>query len=94
MYREFFIELGLSAPLLLHCLYQWRQWKAQEDRKPWSRSATVFIAVLAALFAAAAVAGMVIAAVHGDPAAAMGMGAVAILMGIWLDFKVGRACGK
>lgn len=94
MYREFFIELALSAPLLAHSIYQWSQWRKQEDREPWSRPATVFIAVLAALFAVSAAAGIVIAAVRGEPSAAMGMGAVAILMGIWLDFKVGRACGK
>ncbi len=94
MYREFFYELVLTALLLVHCVYRWRQWRTGEDREPWKKSAAVFIGVLAALCAGAVIAGAAVVIARGDPAASMGLGALSILMAIWLDFKVARACGK
>ena len=93
-YKSFLLELLLAAPLVVHSIYVWRRWRGDRERSPWKRSAVVFVAVLAVLFAAAVIAGAVVAAVGGDPAASTGLGALAILMAIWLDFKVSRACGK
>ena len=93
-YKSFLLELVLTALLVIHSVYVWRRWRGDEERSPWKRSAAVFVIVLAALFALAVIAGAVVVVVGGDPAASTGLGAVAILMAIWLDFQVSRACGK
>ena len=93
-YRNYLLELLLCALVAAHTVYVWRCWRSEPERTPWKRSDAVFMAVLAVLFVGTLIAGAVTIVAGADPAAPTGLGAVSILMGIWLDFKLGRACGK
>lgn len=94
MYRTFFYILILLAIVLAHCALTWNRYRREEDRQPWSKKAKVFLAVLAALCAAAVIGGLVVVLARLDPTASHALGGIALLMAIWFDFRLCRACGK
>ena len=94
MYRTFFYILLLAAAVAVHCVYLWNRERAKEDRQPWERGAVIFLVVLAALCAGAVIAGLAVVLSRGDPTVSHAMGGIALLMAIWFDFRLGRACGK
>ncbi|MBQ1459386.1 MAG: hypothetical protein IIZ26_00425 [Oscillospiraceae bacterium] len=94
MYKGFYYEIVLSAIAMIHCVYMWLQWRRNEKRQPWKRFDAVVIIGLLAVYVLAVAAGFVAVARGDDPVAAKGFGALSILMVVWLDFKVTRACGK
>lgn len=94
MYKGYFYEVALSAVAMVHCVYMWLQWRKNEKRKPWSKFDTVFVIALLAVYVLSVVAGLLAVIRRDDPVASKGFGALSILMVVWLDFKVTRACGK
>lgn len=94
MYRTFFYILILLAVVLLHCGLTWRQARQNEERRPWSRSTKAFLAVLAVLCAGAVIGGLVVVLAGLEPTASHALGGIALLMAVWFDFRLGRACGK
>ena len=94
MYRTFFYTLILVAVVLIHCGIIWHQARQNKDRQPWNRGTKVFLAVLAALCACAVIGGLVVALARLEPTASHALGGVALLMAVWFDFRLGRACGK
>jgi len=94
MYKGFYYELALSAIAMVHCVYIFLQWRKNEKRKPWKGMDIAFVAALLAVYLLAVIAGFVAVARGDDPTAAKGFGALSILMVVWLDFKLSRACGK
>ena len=93
MYREFLYEMLLSGPLLLYSAYLWYRLHAVV-KKPTRRSAAVFAVVLSALYAGSVIAGVAVIATGGEPATVTGLGALSILLVVWLNFMVTRAYGK
>ncbi len=93
-YTGFFYEIALTALVSAYSAYLYFQWRGSENRKPWKKTDAAFIIALAAVCVLAVAAGLVAIARKDDAAAAKGFGALSILMGVWLNFKVSRACGK
>ena len=94
MYRTFFYIMILLGVVLLHCGLTWHQARQNKDSRPWSRSTKAFLAVLAALCAGAVIGGLVVVLTRLEPTASHALGGVALLMAVWFDFRLGRACGK
>ncbi len=94
MYRTFFYIMILVLVVAAHCILTWRQERTRKDRQPWSRDTKIFLAVLAALCAAAVIGGLAVVLARLDPTASHALGGVALLMAIWFDFRLSRACGK
>lgn len=94
MYRTFFYILILLAVVLIHCGLTWRQARQRKDRQPWSKGTRAFLAVLAALCAGAVIGGLVVVLARLEPTASHALGGIALLMAVWFDFRLGRACGK
>ncbi len=94
MYKGFYYELALSALVAAHCLYVFVQWRRGEKRTPWKKMDAAFVIALLAVYAAAVAAGVVAVVRGDDPTVAKGFGALSILIAVWLDFKLSRACGK
>jgi len=94
MYRTFFYIMILVAVVLIHCGLTWYQARQNKDRPPWSKSTKVFLAVLAVLFAGAVIAGLAVVFARLEPTASHALGGIALLIAVWFDFRLGRACGK
>ena len=94
MYRTFFYTMILVAVVWIHCGLTWHQARQNKDRRPWSRSTRIFLAVLAALCVGAVLAGLVVVLARLEPSASHALGGVALLMAVWFDFRLGRAFGK
>lgn len=94
MYRTFFYTMILVAVVWIHCGLTWYQARQNKDRQPWSRSTKNLLAVLAALCAGAVIAGLAVIFARLEPTASHALGGVALLMAVWFDFRLGRACGK
>ncbi len=94
MYRTFFYVMILLLVVAAHCALIWHTEKMKEDRQPWSRGTKIPLAVLAALCIAAVIGGLIVVLAHLDPTASHALAGVALLMAIWFDFRLGRACGK
>ena len=94
MYRTFFYILLLLAVVLLHCVYIWRQVKRSEERRSWSRSTRVFLIVLAALCVGTVIGGLAVVLARLEPTASHALGGIALLLAVWFDFRLSRACGK
>lgn len=94
MYRTFFYIMILLAVVLLHCGLTWYQARQNKDRRPWSRSVKIFLAVLAVLCVGSVVGGLVVVLARLEPTASHALGGSALLMAVWFDFRLSRACGK
>lgn len=94
MYQTFFYTLIFVAVVLLHCGFIWRQARQERDNRPWTKGTKAVLVLLAASCAAAVIAGLVVVLARLDPTASHALGGVALLMAIWFDFRLGRACGK
>lgn len=94
MYRTYFYILILVAAVAVHCVFTWNRARREEDRPPWSRGTKILLAVLAGLCAAAVIGGLVVVLAHLEPTASHALAGVALLMAVWFDFRLNRACGK
>lgn len=94
MYRTFFYTLILLAVVAAHCFLTWSRYRGEKDRQPWGRSTKIFLIVLAALCAASVIGGLAVVLARLDPTASHALGGLALLMAIWFDFRLCRACGK
>ena len=94
MYRTFFYILVLVALIAVHSAFTWHRERSREDRQPWPRSTRAFLIVLAALCLGLIIAGVVVVIARLEPTASHALGGMALLMAVWFDFRLGRACGK
>ena len=94
MYRTYFYILILVAVVAGHCVYTWSRARREKDRRPWSRGTKVYLAVLAALCASAVIGGLVVVLAHLEPTASHALAGIGLLMAVWFDFRLNRACGK
>ncbi len=93
-YKGFFYEIALTALVTAYSVYIFLQWRKNEKRRPWKKMDTAFVIALAAVCALSVAAGFVAIARGDEAVAAKGFGALSILMAVWLNFKLSRACGK
>jgi hypothetical protein len=84
----------LSLLIVAHSVYLWRLERKRKDRQPWPAPTKTFLSVLAILYAAAVVAGLAVVIARLEPSASQALGGVALLLAVWFDFRLGRACGK
>lgn len=94
MYRTYFYILILVAAVAAHCVYTWTRARRREDRQPWTRGTKIYLAVLAFLCLASMIGGLVVVLAHMEPAASHALAGVALLMAVWFDFRLNRACGN
>ena len=92
MYKGFFGMLLLSLLPAAHCVYLWR---GRADQKtPRRRGVKVLLTVLAALYGCAAAAGIAVAILGAESAAAHAMGLLALVLALWFDYRFGKACAQ
>lgn len=94
MYRTFFYIMILLAVVAIHCGFTWYQARKNGDRQPWSRSTKIFLTVLAILCVGSVAGGLVAVLARLEPTASHALGGIALLMAVWFDFRLSRACGK
>ena len=94
MYRTFFYIMILVAVVAIHCVSVWLEARQDRDRQPWGSGTKIFLAVLAALCVGCIAGGLAVVLARLEPTASHALGGVALLMAVWFDFRLGRACGK
>ena len=94
MYRTYFYILILVAAVMIHCVYTWLRARRQEDRRPWSRGTKIYLAVLGAACLASLIGGLAVVLGRMEPTASHALAGVALLMAVWFDFRLNRACGN
>ncbi len=94
MYRTFFYTLIFVAVVLIHCGFTWFRARQNKDRPPWSRTTRIFLIALTALCVGAVLGGLAVVFARLEPTVSHALGGIALLMAVWLDFRLSRACGK
>ena len=94
MYRTFFYIMLLVLVVVAHCILIWHGEKGRKDRKPWSKGTKAFLGVLGGVCVGLILAGLAVVIAHLEPTASHALGGMALLMAVWFDFRLGRACGK